>query len=72
MLCSCAVEFVVFSDSIRPPLVTLAVMATNPNFPVNLDIKPLHNLNDSHVLESFDLPAQEAAIREYGIAGRVW
>ncbi|EKM58519.1 uncharacterized protein PHACADRAFT_182832 [Phanerochaete carnosa HHB-10118-sp] len=47
-------------------------MASNTNFPVNLNIKPSHNSHDRHVLNAFDSSAQEAAIREYGIAGRVW
>ncbi|TCD63203.1 hypothetical protein EIP91_005842 [Steccherinum ochraceum] len=50
-------------------------MGTNPNFPSNLDIRP--NAQEIVTAESgsdrkFDASAQEEAIREYGIAGRVW
>ncbi|GJE94592.1 methyltransferase-domain-containing protein [Phanerochaete sordida] len=47
-------------------------MASNPNFPAHLDIKPSLGLSDGDASNSFDFAAQEAAIREYGIAGRVW
>ncbi|KIP10492.1 hypothetical protein PHLGIDRAFT_231714 [Phlebiopsis gigantea 11061_1 CR5-6] len=47
-------------------------MAPNPNFPTNLDIKPSHYSDDRSTMYSFDFAAQEEAIREYGIAGRVW
>ncbi|THH32254.1 hypothetical protein EUX98_g1931 [Antrodiella citrinella] len=54
-------------------------MGLNPNFPADLDIRPLTHHDDfkSDVLPSdfdrkFDASAQEEAIRAYGIAGRVW
>ncbi|KAH8101007.1 putative methyltransferase-domain-containing protein [Cristinia sonorae] len=50
-------------------------MGKNPNFPADLDIRPLVNAttNDSSDADrNFNASAQEEAIREYGIAGRVW
>lgn len=51
-------------------------MAADPNFPPNLDIHPLvhrdHERTGSGSDRKFDASAQEKAIREYGIAGRVW
>lgn len=44
-------------------------MSANPNFPVNLDIKPLPIDGNSF---DFDEASQLEAIRKYGIAGRVW
>jgi hypothetical protein len=55
--------------------------STNPNFPVNLDIYPsaipipTHSKirSDANQLDAaFGPAAQELAIRQYGIAGRVW
>lgn len=40
----------------------------DPNFPSNLNIRPLH-LTPS---DSSDVWKQQEAIRQYGIAGRVW
>ena len=49
---------------------------SNPNFPVNLDIhpsKPSQDLYCDHIDKSaFGSLAQELAILQYGIAGRVW
>jgi hypothetical protein len=45
----------------------------DPNFPKNLDIHPLHltpATNDSTAQE--DVWKQQAAIKQYGIAGRIW
>jgi len=44
----------------------------NPNFPADLDIRPLTHASASNSDRKFDASAQEEAIREYGIAGRVW
>ncbi|KAF8202206.1 hypothetical protein BJ912DRAFT_842562 [Pholiota molesta] len=52
--------------------------STNPNFPVNLDIYPSAipiptQSSDANQLDAaFGPAAQELAIRQYGIAGRVW
>lgn len=50
------------------------VQGGNPNFPADLNISPsavsssaLHNLEDA-----FGQTAQELAILQYGIAGKVW
>jgi len=47
-----------------------------PNFPLNLDIHPSNQplVTDSRpdLDANFGSKAQEQAIREYGIAGRVW
>lgn len=42
----------------------------NPNFPLNLDIKPSSLSDDAQ--RSFGTDAQTVSIRTYGIAGRVW
>ncbi|KAI0696899.1 putative methyltransferase-domain-containing protein [Cytidiella melzeri] len=44
-------------------------MASDPNFPANLDIKPYRVSGDSF---GFDEASQTETIRKYGIAGRVW
>lgn len=45
----------------------------NPNFPKNLDIRPSKPQGSSSDLgDAFNTLAQEDAIRQYGIAGRVW
>ncbi|KAF8968054.1 hypothetical protein BDZ97DRAFT_1903028 [Flammula alnicola] len=51
----------------------------DPNFPLNLDIHPSLPISHSSLLgdatdldANFDSLAQELAIRQYGIAGRVW
>ena len=44
-------------------------MTYNPNFPENLDIKPLQVEGDN---SAFDESSQTQAIKKYGIAGRVW
>ena len=51
----------------------------NPNFPLNLDIHPstipteqIATLADVRLDAHFGSAAQEAAIVQYGIAGRVW
>lgn len=41
----------------------------DPNFPPNLDIRPLHT---QQVTEQDDPFNQHTAIEQYGIAGRVW
>lgn len=46
-------------------------MPHNPNFPANLDIRP-STRSETHATDAFDFFSQEEAIREYGIAGRVW
>ncbi|TFK93684.1 hypothetical protein K466DRAFT_478202 [Polyporus arcularius HHB13444] len=43
----------------------------DPNFPADLDIRPLASLS-SEADARFDSTAQEGAIRTYGIAGRIW
>ncbi|KAI0091105.1 putative methyltransferase-domain-containing protein [Irpex rosettiformis] len=48
---------------------TVITMSANPNFPANLDIKPLRVDGDNL---AFDEASQAEAIRKYGIAGRVW
>ncbi|PPR02597.1 hypothetical protein CVT24_002168 [Panaeolus cyanescens] len=46
---------------------------SNPNFPKNLDIHPSKPQSSSIDLgDAFGSLAQEEAIRQYGIAGRVW
>lgn len=45
--------------------------AGDPNFPTNLDIRPLH-LRGTACGEGADGHAQARAIEKYGIAGRVW
>ena len=49
-------------------------MASHPNFPEFLDIAPsqIPNSLPSQLQDTFGSHAQEDAIREYGIAGRVW
>lgn len=48
-------------------------MGANPNFPANLDIRPsVQQTAGSDSDRKFDVSAQQEAIREYGIAGRVW
>ncbi|KAL4249709.1 hypothetical protein ABKN59_006128 [Abortiporus biennis] len=44
----------------------------DPNFPPNLDIHPLDYNFTGQNNDSFDISAQEEAIKTYGIAGRVW
>ena len=47
----------------------------DPNFPVNLDIHPLHlqPTSDSSTSTSIeDIWKQRDAIKQYGIAGRIW
>lgn len=47
----------------------------NPNFPINLDIHPSTHSRITHlgILNgNFGFDEQKIAIREYGIAGRVW
>ncbi|KAH6909164.1 putative methyltransferase-domain-containing protein [Coprinopsis sp. MPI-PUGE-AT-0042] len=44
----------------------------NPNFPVNLDIKPSKSASAQSENERFGTEAQHDAIQTYGIAGRVW
>ncbi|KAI0649007.1 hypothetical protein C8Q79DRAFT_486816 [Trametes meyenii] len=43
----------------------------DPNFPSNLDIRPLASAT-SDADARFDSVAQESAIKTYGIAGRIW
>ncbi|KAI0671844.1 putative methyltransferase-domain-containing protein [Trametes maxima] len=43
----------------------------DPNFPSNLDIRPLVSAT-SDADARFDTVAQEGAIKSYGIAGRIW
>lgn len=45
-------------------------MQDNPNFPLNLEINPSEE-TFSHP-DIFGASAQKSAIKEYGIAGRVW
>ncbi|KAF9040971.1 hypothetical protein BDZ89DRAFT_981315 [Hymenopellis radicata] len=45
-------------------------MVQDPNFPPNLDIKPLYHQGDWG--DAFSHKSQTAAIEKYGIAGRVW
>ncbi len=45
-------------------------MVQDPNFPPNLNIKPLSNQGDWG--DAFSHKSQAAAIEKYGIAGRVW
>ncbi|KAF7312502.1 hypothetical protein MIND_00263900 [Mycena indigotica] len=45
---------------------------SDPNFPVALDIRPSVPSNDDSNPRDFDLTFQEDAIRDFGIAGRVW
>jgi hypothetical protein len=40
----------------------------DPNFPSNLDIHPLHLTQQS----TQDVWKQQDAIKQYGIAGRIW
>ncbi|RXW16324.1 hypothetical protein EST38_g9529 [Candolleomyces aberdarensis] len=48
-------------------------MAANPNFPKDLNIEPLNASKFASVQDdNFDAQAQQDAIQEYGIAGRVW
>ncbi|CAA7267042.1 unnamed protein product [Cyclocybe aegerita] len=50
-------------------------MTPNPNFPANLDIHAstgTHSHLSDHLDTRFGTNAQETAIRQYGIAGRVW
>jgi len=46
--------------------------APNPNFPLNLDIHPSTNSIANAADANFGSVAQEMAIRQYDIAGRVW
>jgi hypothetical protein len=55
----------------------LSTMPQDPNFPKDLDIKPLGAPNTRYGAvttfeEEFGLQAQQDAISTYGIAGRVW
>jgi hypothetical protein len=54
----------------------MSATCSNPNFPVNLDIhpsKPSQDLYSNHIDKAaFGSLAQELAILQYGIAGRVW
>lgn len=44
----------------------------HPNFPKELDIEP-QTLNSKEIEDdAFGTESQREAIREYGIAGRVW
>lgn len=52
-------------------------MSRDPNFPADLDIKPLNASENKYGTvtafdQDFDLQAQKDAIQHYGIAGRVW
>jgi hypothetical protein len=40
---------------------------SDPNFPSNLDIRPLHLTPSDQ-----DVWKQQDAIKQYGIAGRIW
>ena len=45
----------------------------DPNFPVNLNISPLHLQPTSNSSTSTeDIWKQRDAIKQYGIAGRIW
>jgi len=45
-----------------------AVVMNDPNFPSNLDIRPLHLTQQDNT----DVWKQQDAIKQYGIAGRIW
>ena len=48
---------------------------SDPNFPVNLDIHPLHlqpTSDSSTSTSTEDIWKQRDAIKQYGIAGRIW
>ncbi|KAJ6623968.1 putative methyltransferase-domain-containing protein [Mycena sp. CBHHK59/15] len=44
----------------------------SPNFPQNLDIQPSVPLGDAPESKKFDFSHQQASIRAFGIAGKVW
>lgn len=45
----------------------------DPNFPVNLDIYPLHLQPTAETgATEEDIWGQRDAIKQYGIAGRIW
>ena len=45
-----------------------AIVMNDPNFPSNLDIRPLHLTQQDNT----DVWKQQDAIKQYGIAGRIW
>ena len=80
-------EVILWKDSYLPciamaltPCLPDIMTTSTPNFPLNLDIhpstQPLVNDNKERIPADLDAifgsKAQERAIREYGIAGRVW